>query len=277
MLFRSVYYDRTLLSETVNPYGIYDIEAEIDGYYIIDSLDIDTVNELIYKPKLTQKEKNKLRSIFQRTKKNLEKNPIEEQNEFIKKMKGFVRFYEFLLQASNFEDVELHKKYNFIVCFLSFVNIRHPGDGYNLDGKISAMNFVQKKTGEYTNKDHVSKPMINLPTTGVGILNEEKEEKLSEIIAEINARTGKNFDSDVTIKAVLQIRDLLIKSEDLKIAARNNTESDFEFKFFEVLDDVLIDGINVNKDFFTLLLNDDETKKEVLGIFAKDIYKELHE
>ena len=273
----SVYYDRTLLSETVNPHGIYDIEAEIDGYYIIDSLDVDTVNELIYKPKLKPNEKNKLRSIFQRTKKNLEKNPIEEQNEFIKKMKGFVRFYEFLLQASNFEDVELHKKYNFIVCFLSFVNIRHPGDGYNLDGKISAMNFVQKKTGEYTNENHVSKPIVNLPTTVAGILNEEKEEKLSEIIAEINARTGKNFDSDVTIKAILQIRDLLIKSEDLKIAARNNTESDFEFKFFEVLDDVLIDGINVNKDFFTLLLNDDETKKEVLGIFAKDIYKELNE
>ena len=227
----SLYYDRTLLSETVNPHGIYDIEAEIDGYYIIDSLDVDIVNELIYKPKLTQSEKNKLRSIFQRTKKNLEKNPIEEQNEFIKKMKGFVRFYEFLLQASNFEDIELHKKYNFIVCFLSFVNIRHPGDGYNLDGKISAMNFVQKKTGEYTNENHVSKPIVNLPTTVAGILNEEKEEKLSEIIAEINARTGKNFDSDVTIKAILQIRDLLTKSEDLKIAAKNNTESDFEFKF----------------------------------------------
>lgn len=271
----SVYYDRTLLSETVNPHGIYDIEAEIDGYYIIDSLDIDIVNELIYKPKLKPNEKNKLRSIFQRTKKNLEKNTIEEQNEFIKKMKGFVRFYEFLLQASNFEDIELHKKYNFIVCFLSFVNIKHPGDGYNLDGKISAMNFVQKKTGEYTNENHVSKPIVNLPTTGVGILNEEKEEKLSEIIAEINARTGKNFDSDVTIKAILQIRDLLVKSDELKIAAKNNTESDFELKFFEVLDDALIDGINVNKDFFTLLLNDDETKKEVLGIFAKDIYKEL--
>lgn len=273
----SVYYDRTLLSETVNPHGIYDIESEIDGYYIIDSLDVDIVNELIYKPKLTPNEKNKLRAIFQRTKKNLEKNTIEEQNEFIKKMKNFVRFYEFLLQASNFEDVELHKKYNFIVCFLSFVNIRHPGDGYNLDGKISAMNFVQKKTGEYTNDNHVSKPIVNLPTTGVGILNEEKELKLSEIIAEINARTGNNFDNDITIKAILQIRDLLVKSDELKIAAKNNTERDFELKFFEVLDEALIDGINVNKDFFTLLLNDDETKKEVLGIFAKDVYNELKE
>lgn len=271
----SVYYDRTLLSETVNPHGIYDIEAEIDGYYIIDLLDVDIVNELIYKPKLTANEKNKLRFIFQRSKKNLEKEPIEEQNEFIKKMKNFVRFYEFLIQASNFEDIELHKKYNFILCFLSFVDIKRPGTGYDLDGKISAMNFVQKKTGEYHTESPVSKPIVNLPKTGKVIVSEEKELKLSEIIAEINARTGKNFDNDITIKAILQIRDLLVKSEELKIAAKNNTESDFELKFFEVLDDALIDGIDVNKEFFTLLLNDDETKKEVLGIFAKDIYNEL--
>jgi len=273
----SVYYDRTLLSETVNPHGIYDIEAEIDGYHLIDEYDINIVNELIYKPKINPSEKNKLRSTFQRTKRNLEKLPIEEQNEFIKKMKSFVRFYEFLLQASRFEDVELHKKYNFIICLLAFVNIKHPGNGYDLEGKISAMNFVQKKTGEHSNEQHISKPIVSLPTTGVGVLNEDKELKLSEIIAEINARTGKNFDNDVTIKAILQIRDLLVKSEELKIAAKNNTESDFEFKFFEVLDEALIDGINVNKDFFTLLLNDDETKKEVLGIFAKDIYNELKE
>lgn len=273
----SVYYDRTLLPETVNPHGIYDIEAEIDGYNLIDEYDVNIVNELIYKPKITSIEKNKLRSTFQRTKRNLEKLPIEEQNEFIKKMKSFVRFYEFLLQASRFEDVELHKKYNFIICLLAFVNIKHPGNGYDLDGKISAMNFVQKKTSEHTKEEHISKPIVTLPTTGVGVLNEDKELKLSEIIAEINARTGKNFDNDVTIKAILQIRDLLVKSDELKIAAKNNTESDFEFKFFEVLDEALIDGINVNNDFFTLLLNDDDTKKEVLGIFAKDIYKELKE
>jgi len=271
----SVYYDRTLLSETVEPYGIYDIEAEIDGYYIIDLLDVEIVNELIYKTKLSSNEKNKLRMIFQRSKKNLEKNSVEEQNEFIQKMRNFVRFYEFLLQASNFEDIELHKKYNYIVCFLSFVNIRHPGNGYNLDGKISAMNFIQTKTGEHNKENHISKPIVNLPSTNTSMLNEDKELKLSEIIAEINSRTGKDFDNDVTIKAILQIKDLLMKSEELKVAAKNNTENDFQLKFFEVLDDTLIEGINVNKDFFTLLLNDDETKKEVLGIFAADIYNNL--
>lgn len=28
---------------------------------------------------------------------------------------------------------------------LSYINIKHPGGGFNLDGKIKATNFVQKK------------------------------------------------------------------------------------------------------------------------------------
>ena len=54
-------------------------------------------------------------------------------------MKRFVRFYEFLLQVSCFEDVELHKKYKFIALLLAYVNIKHPGSGFNLDGKITAI------------------------------------------------------------------------------------------------------------------------------------------
>ncbi len=40
---------------------------------------------------------------------------------------------------------DLHKKYNFITYLLAYINIKHPGGGYNLDGKIKATNFVQKK------------------------------------------------------------------------------------------------------------------------------------
>lgn len=273
----SVYYDRTLLSETVNPKGIYNIEAEIDGYYVIDLYDIETANYYLSKPKLTFKEKQGLRSILQRVKTRLENYSPEEQNEFILKMRHFVRFYEFLLQASTFEDVELHKKYNFIVVFLSFVSIKHPGNGYDLEGKISAIDFAQKKTGEYTDNPQRSSPFIKLPTTGVGVINEDKESKLSEIIEEINARTGMKFDGDYTTKSVLQILDSLRKSEVLKVAAQSNTESDFEFKFYEVLDDILIEGMNTNNDIFITLLENEDMKRETIGRFAEDIYNELKE
>jgi len=37
----------------------------------------------------------------------------------------------------------------------------------------------------------------------------------------------------------------------------------------------LIEGLNQNQDFFSLLLGNDEIKKEVLGIFAEEIYMGL--
>ena len=40
-------------------------------------------------------------------------------------------------------------------------------------------------------------------------------------------------------------------------------------------EDALIEGLNQNQDFFSLLLGNDEIKKEVLGIFAEEIYRGL--
>ena len=86
---------------------------------------------------------------------------------------------------------------------------------------------------------------------------------------------GKSYDNDVAVKSMLQIKDLLLKSDTLKTSAQNNTERDFEFTFYDGIDDALIEGLSQNQDFFTLLLQNPDIKKEVLGIFAGEIYKEL--
>lgn len=192
-------------------------------------------------------------------------------------MRHFVRFYEFLLQVSCFEDTDLHKKYNFITYLLAYINIKHPGGGYNLDGKIKATNFVQKKAEEHTTQNLVAQPVVKLPTAESFGLTEAKEERLSQIIAEINSRTGKAYDNDVAVKAMLQIRDILLKSDKLKTSARNNTVKDFEFSYFDDIDDALIEGLEQNQDFFSLLLSNDEIKRQVLGIFTDEIYKSLRE
>ena len=120
-----------------------------------------------------------------------------------------------------------------------------------------------------------SSPVMKLPVAYDIQLTPAKEEKLSVIIREINNRTGKNYDNDVAIKAALQIRDIMKKSEELKTSAKNNTEQDFEFAYFDHVDDALIDGLEQNQDFFTLLLQNDEIKREVLGLFAGEIYQSL--
>ena len=271
------FFTTTLLSNSVMPTAIYDLEAQIDAYAVLDPDDIERANELLYKPNISSKDKQKLTFFFKRSKNMIEQYDLLMQHEIVGNMRHFIRFYEFLLQVSCFEDVDLHKKYNFITYLLSYINIKHPGGGFNLDGKIKATNFVQKKAEEHTQSTLVAKPVVKLPTAESFGLTEAKEERLSQIIAEINSRTGKAYDNDVAVKAMLQIRDILMKSERLRTSAKNNTVQDFEFSYFDDIDDALIEGLEQNQDFFSLLLGNDEIKRQVLGIFTEEIYKSLRE
>ena len=271
------YYTTTLLANSVTPSAIYELEAKLDGYYVLDPSDIECAVEILYRPTVQAKERQKLNYYFGRAKNRLEQYEALKQLEIVAVMRHFVRFYEFLIQVSCFEDIELHKKYLFVNYLLSYLDIRLPGAGYDLDGKIKASNFVQKKGEEHKNEVLHPDPIVKLPTADSISLPEDKQERLSVIIAEINSKTGRSYDNDVTIKAMLQIRDLLLKSEHLRISAKNNSEKEFEFSYFSDIDDALIEGLSQNQDFFSLLLNNEEIKREVLGIFTSEIYKSLRE
>lgn len=271
----SPFYTTTLLSNSVTPNAIYDIEAQIDAYVIMDPYDIESVNEILYKEKATPADKKKINFCLNKSQKLVEHYDLIKQHEIVMEMRHFIRFYEFMIQASCFEDIELHKKYNYIILLLAHINIKHPGPGFDLDGKIRATQFVQKKQEEHTNPNMTAKPVVKLPSAETFGLTPAKEERLSQIIDEINSRTGKSYDNDVAVKAMLQIRDILLKSEKLKASAKNNTVKDFEFSYFDDIDDALIEGLEQNKDFFSLLLNDEEMKREVLGIFTEEIYNSL--
>lgn len=271
------YYTTTLLASSVTPRAIYDLEATIDGYMVLDLDDIERANDLLYRTKITARDKQKLTYYFGRAKKRIEQYPLEKQREIVMQLRHFVRFYEFLLQASCFEDTMLHRKYNFITYLLAYVNIRHPGGGYDLDGKIRATNFVQKKSAEHKDTTLTAKPIVKLASADALGLTADKEARLSQIIAEINSRTGKAYDNDVAVKAMLQIKDILLKSDRLRTSAKNNTMHDFEFSYFDDIDDALIEGLEQNQDFFSLLLSNDEIKKQVLGIFTEEIYTSLRQ
>lgn len=271
------YYTTTILSNTVTPSSITDIEAKLDGYYILDPLDIETGAKLMMKSSLTAVEEKQMNFMLGKAEKVLKKRDTEEQKEIMLTMRHFIRFYEFLLQATCYEDIELHKKYLFVSAFIDYVDISQSGMGYDLKGKVKAINFVQKKDKEHKDEKLNSNPIVKLPTADDFGLTEDKVKKLSEIIAEINSKSGKAYDNDIVVKSMLQIRDLMLKSEKLKTAAKNNTEDDFNFAFFDNIDDALIEGLDQNQDFFSLLLNNDEMKRQVLGIFAGEIYRSLRQ
>jgi len=271
----SKYYTATLLTNSVTPTSIYDIEAKIDGYFFLDPGDIEVFNKLWYESEHNAKDKKRMTFLLQKTKAVIDGYDDEKKAQVALDIRHFIRFYEFLIQVSCFEDKELHKKYNFLSALIAFIRINHPGRGFNLDGMIEASGFVQKKKEEHKKADMRANPILKLPQAYDIQLTPAKEERLSKIIRDINSRTGKNYDNDVAIKAALQIRDIMKKSDELKVSAQNNTEQDFEFAYFDHVDDALIDGLEQNQDFFSLLLQNDEIKRDVLGLFASEIYHSL--
>ncbi len=144
-----------------------------------------------------------------------------------------------------------------------------------LKGLIQASNFYQKKLEEIKKTKIDADPYVDLPTAETFNLTEDEEKRLSDIIKEVNNKTGKSFDNDVAFKAALQIRDLLKKNPDLIASAKTNGLNDFEYSFYSGIDDALVDGLQQNQEFFTMLLNNYEIKKDVLGVFLKSIYEDL--
>lgn len=271
------YYTTTLLANSVTPTAVYDLEAKLDGYFILDPGDIEETAKILYKDVVDARDRKRITFFLQKSENQIKQYELIKQIEIAAVIRHFIRFYQFLIQASCFEDIELHKKYLFCTYLDAFLDIRNPGGGFDLTGMIKADKFVQKKGEEHKNPRHTADPIVKLPTAEAFNLTPDKVERLSVIIAEINSRTGKTYDNDVAVKAMLQIKDILMKSEKLRESARNNTEKDFEFSYFDDIDDALVEGLSQNQDFFSLLLNNEEIKKEVLGIFTSEIYESLRD
>jgi len=272
------YYTTTLLCNSVTPELVYEIDAKIDSYYVFSFDDVEEANKHFYdKDMQPHKREQKIIYYLSKASKAYKALSEEKQAEFYTALRHFVRYYEFLIQVSTFEDVDLHKKYSFITWLIPFLKKGKPGTGFDLNGKIKASDFYQKKGEEIKKSKMTPSPVVKLPTAQTFNLTEDEEKRLSDIIAELNSKTGKTFDSDVAIKAALQIKDLMLKNPDLVASAKSNTLQDFNFSYLASIDEALIEGLSQNQEFFTMLLNNDAIKKDVLGIFLKEIYDSLRD
>lgn len=270
------FYTETILNETITPSDIRTVEAQVDKYGFLNVDDIDTFNDFLYQDKRTAKDKAKMWSLLDQSLQIINKESDLIKLEIRATIKRFIRFYSFLIQATCFESVDLHKKYNFLSYLVKEIEISSGGNDFDIADKITASNFKQKKTGEETSP-LTSAPEISLPKPNEVYFDEATKKRLSEIIDEINAAYNKNFDTDVASKSALQMRDLLLKNGHLRDSARNNSLKDFKFAYFDAVQDALLEGYEQNQDFYSLLLENDEKKRELMQVFLEDVYRNLRE
>jgi type I restriction enzyme R subunit len=271
------YYTYTLLKQTITPSDIRKVVAQIDRYNFLDYDDINIFNQYLYQEKRYSKDKERMESLLDRALRLVFKYPRHEQYEIKVAIKGFLRFYCFLIQATSFEDHDLHKRYNFLSYLIKEIEITSGGNDFDIADKITVTFQIPQKTGEITKPTWVAKPEIEYPIPGEIIIGPDERKRLSQIIEEINAVYNKRFDTDVATKAALQVKDILMKNEKLKASAKTNTLKDFHFSYDDSVKDALLNGYEQNEDFYALLLNNDELKRRIMHIFIEDVYKNLRD
>ncbi len=275
------YYDGTILSESIDPEKIYDLIDAVDAYNIMDFADVEEFNKIAYKDKKAKSsaDRIKMESLVDRALQRIKKRDTKTQLEIKKNIASFNKTYRFLIQATVFQDIDLHKKYNYLSVLYKELDVTGIKIDFSVVGAINISNIEQKKTGEYVidvgTPTVVAEPEVKYGTPRPVSLIVEQKQKLDQIIEEINLEKGIHIDSDLAETSLNQIKNILVKNDDLQSSALVNDYDDFKFSYYNSVDDALIEGYEHNNDLYKLLLNDDDVKKRLLGIYMEDIYKSL--
>lgn len=272
------YYKDTILFQTVSPADIRDLDREIESYDVLDADEIDQFNSFLYQPRRTDRDKQKMWSLLDSALQRIKKKEEKEQREIKITMRRFLKGYCFLIQATAYENLEFHKRYNFMSYLVKEIDV---GGGSNFDiaDKITVSNFRQQKNSEHFGEEIEAKPEVAIKKPKPASLEEQQKKCLSEIIDELNALYDKSYEPDSTTKTAQQIRDILLKSPDLRErlekSARINNYDDFKFTYDDCVQEALVLGFDQNVDFYTLLLDNEDVRGKIASVFMWEIYKVL--
>jgi type I restriction enzyme R subunit len=250
--------------------------AKINLYGFLHYDDINAFNKYLYQKERSSADKEKMLSFLSKSWHLINEQSESEQSKIKITIKEFLKFYNFIIQATSFYDIDLHKKFNFLSYLVKGIDGTSNGNDFDIADKITVTYHRPQKTGEFNDPLIFAEPKIDHNAFGKTSAKYEEYKKLSEIIEEINKLRNKNFDIDDTAKAVLRIKEILLKDEQLKSSAKSNDKiSDFEFSYDKKVNKILLDGYEQNKDFYGLLLNDKELGKRIMHVFIEDVYRSL--
>lgn len=271
------YYRETILSETITPSDVFELAYKIEEYGILDDDLVHEYNQFLYQEKRSSREKQKMVALLDRSYKRVKRYDEKEQLSIKMVIRGFLRMYTFLIQATVYQNEVLHERYNFLQSLVKMIDARLGGNDFTIADKIVVDYMKHKQTGVYTVAELEGDYQVTLGKPSLTAVTKEQEKRLSEIIEEINEQLNLEIDPQVGISGAVSIRELMKKNEKLKQSTRVNSREDFAFSFEDEIDSALTEGYTQNQDFFGVLLSNEQFKKRIAQMFIDDVYNSLKE
>nr|WP_321981834.1 type I restriction endonuclease [uncultured Cohaesibacter sp.] len=221
------YYNVTMLEDVSDPNQIYNLEARLKTFGILDAGEIDRFVDRFLKASKRTDERPVLEGIVRQavTRFNETLND-NDQEEFRQVLSSFLRFYSFIAQVVNLGDTDLEKLHIYGTWLKRILPSRQAPQGEDVtDDMLDLKAYVIKEEGSVTDarlaKDDGG-ALSPIDRFGANPYTEEEQKTLSEIISSFNSRHGTEFSEEDYLRFEAVNADILEDDIWVEMLSRND-------------------------------------------------------
>jgi len=251
------FYGKNFIDEEnlTDPNSLYDILNKIESWNVYFENDVETFAEIFFNPKDDFEALQPiLNTVSERFANVLEE---EDQAEFKSALKTFTKLYKFLSQIITFTDVDLEKKYVFLIALLKklpYIRTNLPLDVVN-DIELDSYKIQHKYTSdlELSSGDGEDQGM---QSDSSGTNTEDDFDFLSQIIKTLNDTFGLELTEEDKVEFYKMKDNIYTNKKLMSFFNKNNSKGNIKDKFNEEIDSELLNFINTKLDFYNKMTND---------------------
>lgn len=218
------FFEATALEEVSDPNQIYQLEARLKAFSILDEDEINRFSTTFYKGSLDSSDRIKLEGLVrQAVNRFLADEDEGRREEFRQLLKSFTRFYSFVAQVARLDDTSLEKLYSYASWLVRLLPDREIPPEIEITEdmlRLHAFKVEQKEAASATLRQGDTVPLSPIREFAAKPYTTEEEKSLSEIIKAFNDRHGTQFTREDFIRFEQVNRDIM--DEDMIQMLRNN-------------------------------------------------------
>jgi type I restriction enzyme R subunit len=273
------FFEVTALEANSDPNQIYELEARLKTFGILDQGEIDRFAEIFYKGALDTHDRARLEGLVRQAVARFEQEDDEgRQEEFRQLVKSYMRFYSFIAQVIRLNDTGLEKLYSYASWLSRLLPNREiPADIDITEDmlRLQAFRVEQKEQGSASLSPGDRAALKPISEFGAKPYTEDEERSLSAIIKAFNERHGTQFTREDFIRFEQVNKNIV--DDDMAQMLRNNPPDVVYAAFSQAFFKGAIDLFQRDNEMKNIVLTDAQVREQAIRHFFNRALREVRE